>query len=63
MMKVRKSELDKITFPGTLRPMNILGVTMDTDNVHIELQDCLGLMAQVPHLSVTYGNCTGIPCM
>ena len=63
MMTVKKSELDKVTFPGTSRLMNIRGVTLDTENVHVELGDCVTLMAQVPQLKVTYGNCTENPCM
>ena len=63
MMKVKKSELDKIMFPGTSRLMNIQGIQLNTEGVHIEVDDCLTLMSQIPHLSVTYGNCTGNPGM
>ena len=62
-MKVKKSELDNITFPGLSQPMNIQGVQLNGEDVHIEVDDHLTLMAQIPHLSVTYGNCTGNPCM
>ena len=63
MMKVKKSALDNITYPGMSRLMNIQGVQLDCEDVHIEVDDHLALMAHVPHLSVTYGNCTLNPCM
>ena len=63
MMKVKKSELDKIMFPEISRLMDIQGVQMISEDAHIEVEDSLTLMAQIPHLSVTYGNCKGNPCM
>ena len=61
-MKVKKSELDKITFPGTSRLMNIQGVEMYIEDLRrIEVEDSLTLMSQTPQLHVTYGNCTGNP--
>ena len=60
-MKVKKNVLDKITFPGTSRLMNIQGVDMNFKDIHIEVEDSLTLMSQTPHLHVTYGNCTGNP--
>ena len=62
-MKIKKSELDKVTFPGTSCLMNIRGVTLDTVDAHVGLEDRLTLMAQLPQLKVTYGSCTESPCM
>ena len=63
MMKVRKSELDKIKLPGMSQLLNIRGVELSIESDPIKVEDCLTLMAQTPHLNVTYGNCTGSPCM
>ena len=63
MMKAKKSELDKVKFSGTSRLMNIRGVDLNTGDVCVELEDSVVLMAQVPQLKVTYGNCTENPCM
>ena len=43
--------------------MNIRGVTLDTVDAHVGLEDRLTLMAQLPQLKVTYGSCTESPCM
>lgn len=63
MMKVKKSELDKITFPGKSRLMNIQGVELTTGSINIKVEEALTLMSQIPHLNVTYGKCTENPCM
>ena len=63
MLKIKKSELDKIKFSGISQLMNIQGVKMSDENDPIKEKDFLMLMAQTPHLNVTYGNCTGNPCM
>ena len=62
MMKVKKKELDKVTFPHSSKLMNIKGMEMVDRDVNIELGDNLTLMSQIPYISVTYGNCMGNPC-
>ena len=60
MMKVKKTELDKITFIDNNTPMNIQGVHLAGD-VRIGKDDSFTLVSQAPSMKVAKGRCTELP--
>ena len=60
MMKVKKTELDKITYIDNNTPMNIQGVNLAGD-VRIGKDDSFILVSQVPSMKVANGRCTEFP--
>ena len=62
MMKVNKTELDKITFVHKNERMNILGIKIGADAfVRLGDGDNYTLVSQTPSMKVANGRCTERP--
>ena len=58
MMKVKKPELDKVTFIDRSETMNIQGIHLAGD-VRIGVDDNFTLVSQTPNMKDASGRCTG----